>query len=77
MIQIYVQLKQDTEAEAVKEVSNEDEEHLREENIEHNKGIMINIKQLIDENKLDIETIKDQIKLKVELHTVAFITFTW
>ena len=59
-------MKDDIEAEAEKEVSNANEEHLREENIEHNKGIMINIKQLIEENKIDIENIKDQIKLKVQ-----------
>ena len=59
-------MKSDIEVEAVKEVSNEDEEHLKEENIEHNKSIVINIKQLIEENKLDIENIKDQIKLKDE-----------
>ena len=59
-------MKDDIEAEAAKEVSNANEEHLQEENIEHNKGIMINIKQLIEENKIDIENIKDQIKLKVQ-----------
>ena len=59
-------LKDDIEAEAEKEVANPNEEHLRDENIEHNKSIMINIKQLIEENKLDIENIKDQIKLKVK-----------
>ena len=31
---------------------------------------MINIKQLIEENKLDIENIKDQIKLKVEFKSL-------